>query len=168
MNIIWIIQQLDNNGKLISEHFKDISTEQAKWKPSPDKWSMLEVLNHLYEEEKDDFRKRLGLLLTDPKTAWPPIDPERWAVERKYNARDLNGSMENFLKERDVSINWLKNIKDPSWDNEYRKLKTINVRAGDLLFSWVVHDLIHIRQLTDLKIDHLEKNPAYSTRYAMP
>jgi len=44
---------------------KDINTELAIWKPAPDKWSILEVVNHLYDEEREDFRQRLELVLKD-------------------------------------------------------------------------------------------------------
>jgi hypothetical protein len=31
----------------------DVSDEQARWKPGPDQWSVLEVVNHLYDEERE-------------------------------------------------------------------------------------------------------------------
>jgi hypothetical protein len=61
---------------------RDISLEQARWKPSPDKWSILEVINHLHDEEKEDFRQRLGSVLSDPSQPWPSIDPRNWVTGR--------------------------------------------------------------------------------------
>ena len=59
-----------------------LSLEQARWKPSLDKWSILEVVNHLYDEEREDFRQRLSLVLADPMQPWPPIDPRTWVTSR--------------------------------------------------------------------------------------
>ena len=64
---------------------------QAMWKPAEDEWSILEVVNHLAEEETDDFRVRLGQLLEDPRKAWPPIDPETSVVKNQLQHTRSSG-----------------------------------------------------------------------------
>ena len=51
------ISSLENSAKKIKSLLEGVSEEQVKWKPQPEKWSILEVINHLYDEERDDFRK---------------------------------------------------------------------------------------------------------------
>ena len=34
-----------------------------QWKQSENKWSMLEIICHLYDEEREDFRSRLAKIL---------------------------------------------------------------------------------------------------------
>ena len=36
-----------------------VDAEQARWKPDADSWSILEVVCHLVDEEREDFRTRL-------------------------------------------------------------------------------------------------------------
>ncbi len=72
------ISSLENSAKKIKSLLEGVSEEQVKWKPQPEKWSILEVINHLYDEERDDFRKRLNLTLHTPDEDWPGIDPEGW------------------------------------------------------------------------------------------
>jgi hypothetical protein len=67
--------QEKRNGVVFKYLFKNISEEQARWKPGADRWSILEVINHLYDEEREDFRKRLALVLDNPDEPWPAIDP---------------------------------------------------------------------------------------------
>ena len=81
--------------------------DRARWKPSPEAWSILEVVNHLYDEERSDFRARIQSTLADPQASWEPIDPDGWIKERDYNSRELGPSLENFLDERKKSIDWL-------------------------------------------------------------
>ena len=57
---------------------------------------MLEIVNHLYDEEQYDFRVRLRYILESQEGDPPPIDPDGWAVERRYNERDLGDSLANF------------------------------------------------------------------------
>lgn len=74
---------------------------------SPDKWSILEVINHLHDEEREDFRQRLDLVLANPEQTWPRIDPQTWVTSRGYNERDLSSSLNNFFTERENSLSWL-------------------------------------------------------------
>ena len=85
MDVEFIGNTLKRNANLIQLLLLDISKEQAQWKPDKNKWSVLEVINHLYDEERDDFRKRIDLTLHSPGEAWPAIDPESWVKQRKYN-----------------------------------------------------------------------------------
>jgi hypothetical protein len=43
------------------------------------------------------------------------------------------------------------------------------LRAGDLLAAWCAHDLLHLRQLANVRLALLEQDAApYSLRYAAP
>ncbi len=129
---------------------EDITEEQARWKPNPEKWSILEVINHLYDEEREDFRKRLDLVLHKPGHPWPSNDPEGCIIERKYNNRDLADSLQKFLQERKHSVNWLESLSSPDWNAQYEHPQWGAISAGTLMASWVVHDFLHIRQLSGL------------------
>ena len=61
-----IFEKLYRNIAVFQGLVNGIDDTQAKWKPAPDKWSVLEVINHLYDEECDDFRMRLDLILNHP------------------------------------------------------------------------------------------------------
>ncbi|MBX7219933.1 MAG: DinB family protein [Blastocatellia bacterium] len=158
MEPAFYIQRLESNRTVVEHLLVVTEPEQAPWKPAPDKWSLLEVVNHLYDEERDDFRKRLSLLLQSPDLEWPRIDPPQWAIDRKYNERDLAESVRNFLNERDNSLVWLQTLKNPDWEATYHHPQGFVIRAGDLLAAWVGHDLLHIRQLARLHWDYLRKS----------
>src|SRR6185369_6640354 len=103
MNLQYFIQRFSNNRGVFESLLRDVGLEQARWKPTADKWSMLEVVNHLYDEEREDFRQRLQLTLKNPEQAWPAINPRGWVVERSYNERELGKSLQDFLAERENS-----------------------------------------------------------------
>ncbi|MCB8925095.1 MAG: DinB family protein [Ardenticatenaceae bacterium] len=160
-------EQLRQNGDLIRQLVADITEAQAKLKPSPGDWSILEVLNHLYDEEREDFRQRLDYILHRPGEPWPPTDPQGWVTSRQYNARDLSSSLQNFLDERQKSLAWLASLDHPNLDQTETHPVMGDFQAGDMLGSWVVHDILHLRQLIELKHFLLETlvRP-YDTRYA--
>lgn len=70
MNLDYFITRFSNNREVFEGLLKGVSLEQVRWKPSADKWSMLEVINHLYDEEREDFRLRLELVIADHGRLW--------------------------------------------------------------------------------------------------
>jgi len=150
MNLKKCILQLDNQLKAILALVNDLTIDQARWKPSPEDWSILEVLNHLVDEEQLDFRRHLHHILFTPNNPWPEIAPQDWAVDKKYNQQALPQILINFKSEREKSIEWLKSLTDPNW-NKSVKLSWGKISAGDMIASWLAHDLLHLRQLIELR-----------------
>lgn len=168
MNLAYYIERFSNNRGVFKSLFASVSAEQARWKPSPDKWSMLEVVNHLYDEEREDFRQRLELTLADPPQTWPSINPREWVTTRRYNERDIDTSLNNFLFEREQSLRWLQELSQPNWEN-CNEGPNGQLSAGDLLASWLAHDFLHIRQLARLHWQHVGKTAQpYQTGYGGP
>lgn len=137
------------NAERIRLLAEGLGPEQARWKPAPDSWSVLEVVNHLYDEERSDFRVRLDIILYRPAEPWPPIDPMGWVTARAYNERDLAESLANFLAERQNSLNWLESLGEPNFATAVEH-PLGRLTAGDMFTSWVAHDLLHLRQLVEL------------------
>ena len=160
MNHQKIIAHLRFNLDIFRGLFQGISDKQARWKPRKDKWSILEVVNHLYDEEIEDFKKRLGLTLNRPDAQWPPIDPEKWVVQRDYNKRSLVESLSNFLNERESSLLWLHGLRSPDWQATHSHPKMGPMPAELILANWLAHDLFHIRQLNDLHFAWLKRTVA--------
>ena len=132
MDLIYFTDQLKNNSQTIASLVNGISKDEARWRPLTDKWSILEVVNHLYEEEQKDFPLRLKYMLYYPEKTWPSIDPVSWVMENNYNGRDIKESVKNFLNERNKSVEWLHGIKNPNWENEY-EASWGKIKAGDMI-----------------------------------
>jgi DinB superfamily len=162
-----VVTRLSQNAQTIQSLAQHVDKGQAVWKPDPAQWSILEVINHLTDEEREDFRTRFDLMLNQPSAAWPSIHPSAWVTERSYNTRDLSESLEKFLLERDKSITWLKGLSSLDLDQAHVRPSFDNMRVGDLLASWLAHDLLHIRQLTRLHYQWLQTRvKPYSVDYA--
>ena len=167
MNLELYIIRFSHNATVITNLVQDVSLAQARWKPLPDDWSILEVINHLYDEEREDFRQRVDLLLFQPEMAWPPIDPNGWVTTRHYNERELSTSLANFLQERQKSLEWLRGLLEPDWESGCIAPWGGKMRAGDMLAAWLAHDFLHIRQLNELHYAYWrEMADPYSVRYA--
>lgn len=154
MNFQQCKAMLLHNAGRIRQLVQDVSEEQARWRPQPDAWSILEVVNHLYDEERSDFRVRLDIILHRPQEPFPPIDPQGWVQERRYNQRQRASSLQNFLAERRASLVWLDGLGEPDWEATVQA-PWGSLSAGDMFAAWVAHDTLHMRQLVELHHDYI-------------
>lgn len=150
-----IFKQMLQNVTTVRSLTAGISCEQASWKPSSSSWSLVEVINHLADEEVEDFRTRLDLTLHDPTRDWPAIAPEQWVQERGYNTRDLQDSLERFCRAREESVAWLEALNEPDWESTTRIPGYEPKIAGTMLLCWLAHDWLHLRQLSRLHYEYL-------------
>jgi hypothetical protein len=166
MDLNYSITQLQSHAAAITALTRGVSIEQACWKPAPDSWSILEVINHLYDEEREDFRVRLDYILHRPGQAWPPIDPAGWVTSREYNQRDLEESVSNFLSEREKSLAWLPELVSANWATT-SPTPWGQITAGDMFAAWIAHDILHLRQLVELHWAYTNQAvKPYTTSYA--
>jgi len=150
MNIDYFKSRLLNNAEGIKCLATGLSNQQARWRPDPGSWSLLEVIHHLYDEERYDFRVRLEIILSQSDRSWTPIDPAGWVTERAYNEKDLAEILGGFLHEREQSLRWLNGVQSPNWEAVYQA-PWGEISAGDMFASWVAHDLLHLRQIIELQ-----------------
>jgi hypothetical protein len=133
-----------------------IRQEEATVKPNPESWSLLEVVCHLYDEEREDFREHLDFILHRQHENWHEIDPERWVLERKYNEQNFMEMQEKFFDERRKSLEWLSGLSEANWETTYTSQYGA-MKAGDMFAAWVAHDNLHIRQFVELRRLRIEQ-----------
>lgn len=162
-----ITRQMTANARALRHLVDSISDEQAQWKPDPESWSMQEVLEHFYNEERIDFRKHLKEMFSDPPLPWGKFNSVDY-----IEVKSCRQALEGFLIEREASIAWLKALESPDWDATSKAVfspedEVLILRAGDVLVSWVAHDFLHLRQVNELLYAWNEKQAApYSVQYA--
>jgi hypothetical protein len=161
------LRQLETNVVVVRSITETVGDGQAAWKPGPDDWSILEVVNHLADEETEDFRARLRQLLDGKPGIWTPIAPREWVNERGYNLRNLKESVDRYAAARNESLEWLRRLENSDWTVQYAHEPLKGLSAGDLLVSWAAHDLLALRQLVELQYAYLEQGgKPYSPEYA--
>jgi len=155
-----LIRQLASNAQAVRALAQTFSDEQAQWKPGPETWSLKEVLEHLYNEERGDFRRHL-------KGMFEGTQPPRGHV----SVESYHQALEGFLTEREASVAWLSALGSPDWEVtttlRFGPSETMTLSAGDMLVSWVEHDILHLRQMVELMHGWNEKRASpYSVQYA--
>ncbi|HUF00778.1 MAG TPA: DinB family protein [Anaerolineales bacterium] len=161
-----LFQELQHSTEMIRGLLSGVTAEEARIKPDPESWSILEVVCHLYDEEREDFREHVDFILHRRHEEWHTIDPQSWVVERKYNEQDFADAQEKFFAEREKSLNWLKEFANANWETTYTS-QYGTTSAGEMLACWIAHDNLHIRQLVELRRMKVEiMTKPYNLEYA--
>ncbi|MEZ4631956.1 MAG: DinB family protein [Deinococcales bacterium] len=143
---------LEHTPQALTHLFTTLTPDMWHYHPQSEtgeKWSALDILCHLCDEEKEDFGSRLKSLWIDPEKPWAPIDPAAWVKARNYAVQDPAQKLAEFKASREASLKWLKSLDphDVRWQNTYYHPKA-NLKAIDLLGAWAMHDIFHLRQLS--------------------
>jgi hypothetical protein len=169
-----LYQELVNSTEMIRAMLVGIDQDEAGIKPNAESWSILEVVCHLYDEEREDFREHLDFIVSTSLNAglhrqneeWHQIDPQGWVTERKYNEQNFAEMQEKFLTERRKSLDWLQELSTANWATTYTS-EYGSVSAGEMFACWIAHDNLHIRQLVELRRARIERiTRPYDIQYA--
>ena len=147
MNAAQLIDSLARFPDVLSGALGGLDPERARWRPEGGGWSLLDIAHHLADEEVEDFRMRLERTLRDPAEEWPGIDPEARVLGRREDPSTIEQVLARFRSERARSVDWLRSLETPDWTLGHRHPSLGELRAGDLLLSWVEHDWLHLRQV---------------------
>jgi hypothetical protein len=157
---------LDRNRQLFERIFDSISEEEVHWKPDEHQWSILEIVCHLHDEECEDFRMRLRMVLENPEKTPPGIDPQGWVRERDYMSRSYQEMVDSFLLERKNSVSWLNSLQDALWTNTYQHPKLGPLSGSKYLANWIAHDYLHFRQIMKTRYMFLSEKTGEKLDYA--
>ncbi len=166
MKLAQAIRKLRQNRKTFESFLESFSSDEVLFKPANGKWNMLEVVCHLLDEERLDFRARIRHILESPNAELPKIDPEGWVEKHGYATRDYKLTVEDFLVERDMSLEWLETLDDDVLDTQFMHPVFGNVTARYFLMNWIAHDYLHFRQINKNIYTILKNKCEEDLRYA--
>ena len=162
----YIIEELLKNRAIFETLLSGLSSEEYLWRQNTNKWCLLEIVCHLYDEEREDFRARTKSVLETPTKVLLAIDPVGWVKDRNYIEKDYDPTLTSFLLEREHSVNRLHSLESPVWNKEHLHPKLGSMTAKLFLSNWLAHDYLHIRQIIKVKFDYLRKNTNENLNYA--
>lgn len=161
-----IFDELERNGVVFETLLHDLPEKMVRWRPALGKWNLLDIVCHLLDEEREDFRVRVASVLQDPNSSLPSIDPQGWVTERNYQDQDFESTLDSLIEEREKSVDRLRSLKNPHWDNVYDHPKMGGMSAQLFLENWLAHDHLHMRQIIGVKFAYLKEFGSEPLNYA--
>ena len=159
-----LIKRLQSSREALRHAVAGLSGAQAYFKPSPDRWSIGEIVEHLAVTEHGMFRliTHYFELVTQPedevsavslergsnRVRTPLQAPERTRPRGRFGG--LSDSLTQFLANRERTIEYVKNCPDDL------RLRMINHPVGrlnglDCLRLLIDHPLRHLEQINEVK-----------------
>ena len=165
-DIQFLVEQLVRNQKTFQKLLSNRTPKEYKWKQQKEKWCLLEIVCHLCDEEQFDFRTRIQHIFNSPKTEPPSFNPLTWVTAHNYMGQNYDQKIQEFISERESSIEWLQNHSAQNWSATC-EIQNLDPRSARFyLTNWVAHDLLHIKQITQLNYDYLTEFSDIPLAYA--
>jgi DinB superfamily len=126
----------------------EISEEDARWKPSPDRFSIAEVLEHLSHSEGHCYRLRVDRFLAEDRPELEPDDAQMWL--ELYRDADPEDSFDHFEEQRETNVEFLRSLPADTGDRAAMHQEAGEITLSQMLHEWALHDLGHVRQIAEL------------------
>ncbi len=117
----------------------------------PETWSPFDILGHLIHGERTDWIPRAKIILEEGESrTFIPFD--RFAQFQESQGKSVGELLDTFRKLRQANLNTLQafHLTDEDLRNTGVHPEFAVVTMGQLLATWVVHDLSHIAQIAEV------------------
>ena len=144
------LSQIATTPEILRLLMANISETQSVWKPTPDRYSISEVVEHLSHVEGHCYRHRLEKILAEDNPAVEGYDQNAYYAQGVYSNRDAEESFAHFEEQRDDNVVLLSTLDAESLQRLARHEKDGLITLEHMLNEWAFHDLGHVRQITEL------------------
>jgi len=141
----------EQSPKQIAAAVSGLPDKTLRYKPSPEKWSILEVLGHLADIEIV-YAHRLRQMLADTKPVIAPMDQDAWAKHLGYMETPAPQWVALYGLNRHHNLQLLRRLKAGDLEKSafHPELKH-DVTVADYVEKMGTHGAGHLEQIERLK-----------------
>jgi hypothetical protein len=124
---------------LLSAILRQLPKKMWLYKPSPERWSIHEIILHLADSEASSY-VRCRHLIAEPNVTVAEFDPARWAGNLGYFHQSTREALEITRRLRKMTYQLLVSVPEPVWSHlvEYPKEGSISLE------TWIERQERHI------------------------
>ncbi|MFN2604368.1 MAG: DinB family protein [Gemmatimonadaceae bacterium] len=126
----------------------ELTEEDARWKPAPDRFSVAEVLAHLSHSESHCYRMRLDRFMAETRPEFEPDDAQMYLD--LYRDADAENAFGQFEEQRKNNVDFLRSLPVGAGNRLALHKEYGEIKLSQMLNEWALHDLAHIRQIAEL------------------
>lgn len=144
-----LLGQLEASPDRAERLIAGVPDERVRRAPGPGRWSVLEVLCHVRDSDREVLVPRLARFAAEPEPFFENIDMTGWDRERAYAAQSPAESLAQWRAARRGAIATLATFGRAEWN----RLGFHSLRGpyplSEMVRGWVEHDLSHLHQIAD-------------------
>jgi DinB superfamily len=139
---------LEGTPEILRRLMAGVTDEDARWKPTPERFSIAEVLAHLSHSEGHCYRMRLDRFLSEQ---WPEFEPDdaQFYLDL-YRDSDPADAFDHFEEQREANIEFIRGLPGSDGSRVALHKEAGEITLAQMLNEWAMHDLGHIRQIAEL------------------
>ncbi|HEY6073972.1 MAG TPA: DinB family protein, partial [Anaerolineales bacterium] len=134
----------------IADLMEELPIESWAVRPKPGEWSLVEVLCHLRDTEREVNQPRLQRLRNEEEPFIPARSTDEWADERGYIRQDGRMAYKDYLAARLETLKTLNALSLADWNRRARHSIFGPTTLLEMIGFMATHDRIHIQQIWKL------------------
>ncbi|HEX6503689.1 MAG TPA: DinB family protein [Terriglobales bacterium] len=145
------VDEAEKGPRKLAAAVSGLPEKTLRYKPSADKWCILEIVGHLADVELV-YSYRLRQMLADTKPVIAPIEQDDWARNLGYVEAAAAELVAQYGLNRHHNIRLLRRIGvEDLKKSAYHPEKKADVTVEDMVQRLATHDANHIAQIERLK-----------------
>ncbi len=134
----------------IASLVREIPAAEWAMPPAAGEWSLVEILCHLRDSEREINQPRLARLRDEPDPFIAGRDITDWSKSRDYIHQDGNAAFKDFLSARLETLETMKKLTDEDWNRRARHSIFGPTTLLEMVGFMATHDRLHIQQIWKL------------------
>jgi hypothetical protein len=126
----------------------EVTEDDVRWKPAPDRFSIGEVLAHLSHSESHCYRARVDRFLAEEVPELEPDDAQLHLA--LYAKADPEEAFAQFEEQRESNLEVLRELTEEDGERRALHREAGEITLANMMHEWALHDLGHIRQIAEL------------------
>jgi len=126
-----------------------VPTEKLRRRPNSNKWSVVEIIAHLAEDELTSSWRYRQMIESSGVTLMG-FDQELWARLGDYTSWDVREALEMFQLLRAANLRMFERLTPEEWEREGNHAERGRMTVRDLARHMAAHDVNHILQIERL------------------
>ena len=143
------LQKIESYGNAYAqliEALKHFPKEMWQFKPSPDRWSVHEIVVHIADSEANSYI-RCRRFIAEPGESVMAYDENRWAESLRYHDQSTDEALELFKWLRRKSYTLIRSLPESVWSNTVYHPEQGDMILDDWLGIYERHIPEHVQQM---------------------
>jgi uncharacterized damage-inducible protein DinB len=132
--------------QLLADLIANVSPERLRVAPAPGKWSVLQILAHLAEDELTSTW-RYRQMIENPGVTLAGFDQDLWAKLGDYSAWTAEDALTMFRLLREANLRMLEKLTPDQWDSPGTHAERGPMSVRVLARHMAGHDRNHLDQI---------------------
>ena len=134
------------------EGIKQFPTEMWDFRPSPDRWTIHEIIVHITDSEANSF-VRARRFIAEPGLSLMAYDENGWAKNLHYAEQSTDDALELFRWLRNNTYKLIKDLPEEAWANAAFHPENGQMTMDDWINTYERHVPDHLQQMGEIYQD---------------